>query len=279
MNKVLAFTVIYPQAEKYKFDFIECLNKQTFKNFDILVVNDGCDTDELIKDFHEFQVSIIESDLRPSKNREIGIRYAYDNKYETLIFCDIDDWFSPNRFEISLNYLEHSDIVVNNLNIVGENRELLCKQYFSYSVSENTVINAEFLKHKNLLGLSNTALKIQDKCLVKFPSDLSIADWYYFSICAERGLIISYCDDVLTDYRQHNNNLIGIDDFSVDLFRKLIKLKIDHYKHLSVLYPSYTDLWKEIIRLDNLSDEDITLLIQKNKEINSHPLWWENIKQ
>ena len=23
MNKVLAFTVIYPQAEKYKFDFIE----------------------------------------------------------------------------------------------------------------------------------------------------------------------------------------------------------------------------------------------------------------
>lgn len=279
MNRVLAFTVIYPQAERYKYDFIDCLGKQTFKDFDVLVVNDGCDSHILSKNFENFHTIILDTNLSPSKNREVGIQYAYNNNYETLIFCDIDDWFLPKRFEISLKRLDKKDIVVNNLNIVGENREYLCERYFSYSINEDTVIDAAFLKNKNLLGLSNTAIKVQNKCIVELPSGLSIGDWYYFAICAERGLSITYCDDALTDYRQHGNNLIGIDNFSIELFRKLIKLKIEHYDYLCKIYPSYESLLEESKELEHITNDVIISLIKKNKEINAHPLWWENIKK
>lgn len=279
MSKVLVFTVIYPQAEKYKYDFYKCLKEQTFKDFDLLIVNDGCDRLLLSETFSEFSYKIIESTLSPSKNRELGINYAYNNKYEKLIFCDIDDWFHPLRFELSLKLLETSDIAVNNLNIVGENRDMLCNNYFSYNVNENTVIDNAFLDDKNLLGLSNTAIKVQKKAVVEFPEKLSIGDWYYYAVCVERGLTIKYCDEALTDYRQHGNNLIGIDDFSVELFRKLIILKIEHYDYMSRIYPRFLYFLKTTKKMEFLSDFQIASLIDKNKKINPHPLWWENVKE
>lgn len=279
MSRVLVFTVIYPQAERYKHDFCDCLKKQTYHDFDLLIVNDRCDRSIISSTFSEFNIIIIDSILSPSKNRELGINYAYDNNYEKMIFCDIDDWFQPLRFERSLKYLETADIVVNNLNIVDENHELLYKNYFSYSINETTKINSEFLDTKNVLGLSNTAINIQEDAIVEFPDKLSIGDWYYYAICAERGLTISYCDEALTDYRQHGNNLIGIDDFSVSLFRKLIILKIEHYEYMSKIYPRYKCFFEITKKMANLSDYQIESLIKKNKEQKPHPLWWENIKE
>ena len=279
MSKVLAFTVVYPQAEKYIGDFIKCLSQQTFSYFDVLIVNDRCNQEDISEAFSAFNTHLINSNESPSKNRQIGIEYAFNNNYDYLVFCDIDDWFLPNRFETSLYYIKNADIVVNNLNIVGEHRERLCDRYFSFSIDTSIVIDSNYLKDKNLLGLSNTAIKVQEKALVEFPKDISIGDWYYYSICAERGLTIVYCDDALTDYRQHDNNLIGIDDFSVSLFRKLIKLKIEHYSFMNVLYPSYMLLLGEARSLESLTDDELSALIKKNKNANAHPLWWENIKK
>ena len=279
MNKVLVFTVIYPQADIYINEFLECLKSQTFRDFDLLIVNDGCDDISLSLKFGEFNLKIIDSCLSPAKNRELGIRYAFENNYQKLIFCDIDDWFHPTRFETSLAYLHEADIVVNNLNIVGEDRKLLCANYYSYSINESTNIDLDFLDNKNILGLSNTAINVQEKAVMEFPEKLSIVDWYYFANCVERGLTISYCDIALTDYRQHGNNLIGIDDFSVPLYRKMISLKTEHYEYMSKIYSRYYSLLEKVKILKELSDDQLVSLIDKNKKRNPHPLWWENIKE
>lgn len=92
MSKVLAFTVVYPQAEKYISDFIECLSQQTFSDFDVLIVNDGCNQEDISEAFSAFNTHLINSSESPSKNRQIGIEYAFNNNYDYLVFCDIDDW-------------------------------------------------------------------------------------------------------------------------------------------------------------------------------------------
>ena len=97
MNKVLVFTVIYPQADIYINEFFECLKSQTFRDFDLLIVNDGCDDISLSLKFGEFNLKIIDSYLSPAKNRELGIRYAFENNYQKLIFCDPSDI----EFEVS----------------------------------------------------------------------------------------------------------------------------------------------------------------------------------
>lgn len=278
MNKVVAFTVVYPSSEKYFSDFIECLQSQSYKNFDLLIVNDGCKREDL-RPFCDFFNAIIEKGvLSPVKNREIGIKKAFECGYEKLIFCDIDDWFSFDRFFLSIEKLKSYDIVVNNLNIVDSKHSILCPDYFSFSITDNTIIDKNFLEDKNLLGLSNSAIRLTNQAIVDMPEDLSIADWFYFTVCAERDLTIGYIKDSLTDYRQHSNNLIGIDDFSIDLFKKMMGLKIKHYAHLSNLFPKYVSYYKSSLKLQSLSDEMISSVIKKNKSINSHPLWWENIK-
>ena len=279
MNNVVVFTVIYPDALKYVNDFLCCLQSQTFKNFDLLIVNDGCNTSELEMIFCNINNEIINTTDTPAKNRELGIKFAHNKGYEYLIFCDIDDWFKDTRFDRVIEKLINYDIVVNNLNIVGENHEILCRDYFSHSITKNSIIDIQFLKDKNILGLSNSAIRLQEKVLVEIPREITIADWYYFTCCLENGLNVFYIEESLTDYRQHSNNLIGIDDFSPSLFKKLVLLKIKHYEYLCELFPKYKKQLSEVSELTMLSDSEISKLIEKNKLINNHPLWWENVKK
>lgn len=272
-------TVIYPEALIYIDDFCECINNQTLKDFDIILINDGCSSVILEQSFKVFNTIILEPQLNPIKNREFGIKYAFRNGYEYLIFCDIDDYFAPNRFQTIIDNFLGVDIVVHDLNIVDENRKSLCNNYFSYSINCVTLIDSEFIKEKNMLGLSNTAIRLQHKAIVDFPENIKIGDWYYFTVCLNRGLKVKYIPESLTDYRQHSNNLIGIDDFSLELFKKLVRLKVEHYQFIYAIYPEYATYLNDTMSLLNYDDNAILTIIENNKKRNPHPLWWENIKK
>ena len=75
MKKVAFLTAIYPMPTKYLYDFFISLTEQTYKNFDIVVVNDGFKRFNGIK--RRFNLNIIElkHSSTPAKNREYGINY------------------------------------------------------------------------------------------------------------------------------------------------------------------------------------------------------------
>lgn len=276
--KTVVLTVIYPEAIIYFDEYCECIFNQTYKNFDLLLINDGCDLAYVREKFRMFNLKILEPKRNPIKNREYGIKYAFEHEYECLIFCDIDDCFKYTRIQKIIDNIKNADIVAHDLNIVDDSRNTLINDYFSFSINSKTIIDADFIKEKNCLGLSNTAIKLQDKAVVEFPEDVIIGDWYYYTICLRRGLSVKYIAESLTDYRQHSNNLIGIDDFTEELFMKLVKLKINHYLKISDVYPEYVLQLFQTKKLQELSLDDIRKLITKNKKINPHPLWWENVK-
>ena len=99
------------------------LKNQTYKNFDIIVVNDGNKDFEEIITLYDLKLNIIElqNSNTPAKNREYGINYCIDNKYDVLIFGDSDDYFKSNRVEKSLHFLKEADIVVNDLSLFDKN--------------------------------------------------------------------------------------------------------------------------------------------------------------
>ena len=41
LNNVAFLTTIFPMEEQFLIDFFDSLSKQTYKNFDVIVVNDG----------------------------------------------------------------------------------------------------------------------------------------------------------------------------------------------------------------------------------------------
>ena len=119
--KVAFFSVIFPGVKKFIYDYLLSLSQQSFKGFDIILVNDGCPSFEQIKsEFTDLNIIEILSSSSIIKNRERGISWMKKEGYEHIIFGDADDYFSLNRVEVCLNLLDNNEIVFNDLTTFNE---------------------------------------------------------------------------------------------------------------------------------------------------------------
>lgn len=279
-NESLFFTVVYPQALPYFKEVCDCARNQTRKDFDVVVVNDGCDKNTLETLLSGLKATILESAGTIAGNRLIGIEYAKRQHYKYLFFCDADDTFTSNRFERTINVFETSgtDIVVCNLNVADDKCNPVIKDYFSLEIPTDRDIDAEFLKNKNIIGMSNTALLVSSVPNGIAVPNIPIVDWFFFTVLLLKGLHAKYISDSMVNYRQYNANMIGITNFDVSSFRKLAKHKQTHYQMLVENgYPQYEQLYKQSMELTNLTDDEINELISHNLKEHPQPLWWQII--
>lgn len=273
-NVILTF--IYPGCEKYIGEFIDSLLYQTEKDFDIIIINDGMQASDI--PHIPFNHQIIDYSLSISKNREFGISRVRELGYKHLILSDIDDYFHHSRIEKLLWGLKSFDAVVSDLDIVSYNGSILENKYFQQTHSIPNKLFKEFLDEQNICGFSNTAINIKTIPEFSFPNNLKIVDWYFFSTLINKGMSIGFINQSLTYYRQHSDNLIGIDDFSINLFKQMLPMKILHYKFMSEHDDRFIDLLNRYSKMATSNDKEIERAIIINKLINNKPLWWENIK-
>ena len=278
MNRIILFTVFYPGAEEYVDEFIESVTNQTYKEFDLLIVNDGYTQSNLQTQYPQLHIIEIEGNNTISGNRALGINFAIRNSYDILFLCDVDDYISPKRVEICLAALSSTDIVVNDLDIVDANRRIIFKDYFQKSIDNETYIDKDFISTKNIFGFSNTALRVSKLTEVEFPKDLRIVDWYYFTQLLNNGLKAKFIPQSLTEYRQHSGNMIGISSFTLDGFKNLLRLKIQHYNYFKDTYPKYAALLYKMQELAAKTDEQLKEIIKDNSLKTPYPLWWQNVK-
>ena len=210
-NKISFLTTIFPMNRQYLFDFFNSLINQTYKKFDVIVVNDGYKDFEKIKTIYAQNLNIIELKYSstPAKNREYGINYCIDNKYDILIFGDSDDYFKNNRIEKSLEILNDADIAVNDLSLFNENG-VYEEKYLSHRLNNLDVVNFEFITNKNIFGMSNTAVKLKNISKVTFDNKIIAVDWYFFKILLKQGLKAIFTNETVSFYRQHENNIVGL---------------------------------------------------------------------
>ena len=261
-TKIAFLTVVFPKNKHFLLKFFNSLSNQSYKKFDLLVINDG------IKDLQNYKdnfnnLNIIDINLNSSqvKNREVGINYCIENKYDILIFGDSDDYFESNRVEKSIELLKNNDIVVNDLNLFDENG-IHQKMYLSNRLANYQIIDFDFIKNKNIFGLSNTAINLQDLAKVELSNELIALDWYIFSKFLIGGKKAIFTNETVTYYRQHEQNTIGLKQLDELSFKKGLNVKMQHYKMLNKYFE---------IDLNKLANKKFT-----KKKIN-HPLWWEQI--
>lgn len=137
-QKLISIIIPIYNAEKYLSRCINSLICQTYKNIEIICVNDGskdnsynilqkmADTDSRI-------VIINQENLGVSAARNNGMKYS---KGEYLMFLDADDWFDSEACEKALNKIE------------TKNYDVVCFNY-------KTVINGKFFKIEDISVLKN----------------------------------------------------------------------------------------------------------------------------
>jgi teichuronic acid biosynthesis glycosyltransferase TuaG len=116
MKEELLISVIIPlyNAEKFIAETIETVLKQTYQNFEILIVDD-CSTDGSVSIVNHMaedddRIKLIQSDTNfggPAKPRNIGVEHA---KGEYIAFLDADDLWDEKKLELQLGMMMENDI-------------------------------------------------------------------------------------------------------------------------------------------------------------------------
>ena len=210
MKNKAFLTTIFPMKEEFLIDFFDSLSRQTYNKFDVIVVNDSYENFYDVKIKYQ-NLSIIElpHSGTPAKNREYGINYCIEHKYDILIFGDSDDYFSHNRVELVLETLDTYDILVNDVSLF-DNNGTYEDRYISNRLENNSKVNYDYIKNKNIFGLSNTALKINILSKVVFDKDLIAVDWYLYKMLLKNGCKAIFSNEAITYYRQHRDNTVGL---------------------------------------------------------------------
>ena len=208
--KIAFLTTIFPMKKQFLIDFFNSLNNQTYDNFDVVVANDGYSNFNEIKlKYGKLNIVELECSNTPAKNREYGINYCIERKYDILIFGDSDDYFSNNRVELALEALNSNDIVVNDVSLF-DNDGTYEDMYISNRLENDSKVNYDYIKNKNIFGLSNTALKINILSKVSFDKDLVAVDWYLYKGLLKNGCKAIFTNKAITYYRQHKDNTVGL---------------------------------------------------------------------
>jgi len=147
-------SVIIPcyNAASYIEKALQALEQQTFRDFDVIAVDDCSkdDTVDVIKKFAEssdMQITLLQNEVNSgpgaSRNRAIAHSGA-----EFLCFCDSDDWYEPDYLQTMYekSKAENADIVIADYYTVssqGQRSERKLGRQQSVSAAEALTINVD----------------------------------------------------------------------------------------------------------------------------------------
>ena len=213
-------SIIIPvyNSEKYLEKCLESMKNQTFKDIEVICINDGS-TDkslQILESFVEHDNRIV---ILNQKNHGVAAArnnglYHATGKY--IMFCDSDDFYEPNMCEVMLKTMLDNklDIVKCSTNVFIEdksNRNINLIQNYQDGLNKTGIFSLNDCNNKLLFGHD-----IWNKIFKK-----SIIDNYYILFpektwCEDRAFIMKYLAvsgkaqiiaDKLYNYRLSNNSL------------------------------------------------------------------------
>lgn len=214
----LLITVIVPiyNVEKYINKCIESIKKQTYKNLEIILVDDGS-TDrcgEICDNYSKKDNRIIvihKENGGLSDARNTGVDWA---KGEYITFVDSDDYLDKNYIEKLYRAIKKDNTEISQCGIIKFNEELKETQYIGYS--ENNIITTK----QSIIDMSkehwveNVVVwnKMYSKELIKdikFAKGMLHEDEFFTYKALYNSDKISIIKDYLYYYRQNSQSIMG----------------------------------------------------------------------
>lgn len=275
-NKTPLISIILPvyNAEKYIERALKSLINQSYKNIEILCVDDGSKDNSynIIKEFKDERIKLFrQENSGPAKARNVGLS---NSKGEYIMFCDADDWYEPNMCELMLETIikQNVDFVICGCSIVDTyNTSIRSKEEFNYfKLKFNGYCNIgiyEFLMLNSMLWNKIFKKKIIDEYNIKFIDGYEHDDYNFFYkyLCCSNHFYSIY--NKIYNYEISNPQSV------MSTYYNDIKPK----KKLDFLYSSH-DLIDFVI-LHNFREQVIDGIIQLYKECVSRYQLFLNKKQ
>jgi len=228
MNTTAILLATY-NGEKYLEAFLQSLYKQSYNNFDIIVRDDGSVDNSLniLKSYMDkLNIIFIKDKLMNIgiiKNYNKILEYIEKNNYENILFADQDDIWFPNKVEIMIEQMSlytqkyncplliHCNAIITdeNLNPIQQFINIHKEYNLNQMIFHPIVQMASVIINKKLL-----------QEIYHLPSDIFMHD-YYISIVNEIIGKRIFLDESLMYYRQHDSNLLGANNKTIDKLKKI----------------------------------------------------------
>ena len=286
--KISVIIPIY-NCEKYIKECLSSLIEQTFKNFEIICINDGStdNTLKILKEFKELDNRIYifnQNNTGPGIARNVGMNKS---KGEYLIFLDSDDIFKKTMIEELYIKIKENDSDVAICNSQNFEIKKRGKKFFE----KNYLINNEIVKQKTFSSLDikkdffNLFIwwpwdKIYKKKYIKnlgieYQNLKSSEDLFFVASTVIAAKKITYLDKILINHRigikssVSNSRQKSWDNFYYALkeLKKFIKEK-GLYKRFEQDFINYVASFS-IWQLENINGISFELLYKKIKNE-----WW-----
>lgn len=198
-------------AELYISEAIESILNQTFKDFELIILND-CSTDNTKKIIEKYakkdsRILLInnEENLRIAKTLNKGLKIA---KGKYIVRMDADDWSYPHRIEKQVKLMEDNpEIVLSSGNMEICDSEMNIKNKSNFPTSDEKIkkvlLQYNPMVHPAMIFKKDTALEIGG-----YDEEVKSEDYMFTIDMSSKGLLANH-PDILIKYRILENSLTG----------------------------------------------------------------------
>lgn len=265
-NKLISIVLPVYNGEKFLRDSIDSIINQTYKNWELIIVND-CSTDNSLKIAQEYEklderIKVISNEINKKLPASLNIGFK-EAKGEYLTWTSDDNKYKSRALERMCEYLEKNEkftMVCADYEILTEGKtkckSVKCK--FSEMLVSNGV-GACFLYRRSVLN------KIGG-----YSEDLFLVEDYDYWLKIMKVGKIGEIKENLYTYRRHSASLS--ETRKIEIPKIALKLQADFIKNLEPtneeirFFKKAFEILKAININKNINQEDI-LFLQTNKNL------------
>lgn len=228
-------TVLFPiyNGAQYLRLAIDSLLNQTYKNFEILIVDDGStdDTAAIVLSYSDMRIRMVknEKNMGIVKTMNRGIQLAQG---EFIARMDADDICKPDRFQKQVSYLlAHPEV-----SMVDTIMEIIDENGVSNNRTNSTVTkDEEIIKTMvriNCMGHSSIMMRKQDYLKYQYRNIFYEDDDVWLRLLNDNKKIHKIPERLLL-YRVHKQSIMQTDKQNNQSLLKFIKTRWFYYSHLN----------------------------------------------
>lgn len=210
MNQYMV-SIVMPCYNGSKFigNSIQSVLSQTYKYFELIVVDDGSSDNSMsiVKKFNDDRIKLLTTDGQcgAATARNLAIENA---RGRYIAFLDCDDLWHNDKLEKHINYIMRNDLAFSwtDYNVINENGE-----FIRIHKSKTQGNHIDLLTKKLTIGCLTVIYDVEklDKLFmpnIKMRQDLAL--WVLIiKKCCSNGLGFGGCSNILSDYRVHSNSM------------------------------------------------------------------------
>jgi teichuronic acid biosynthesis glycosyltransferase TuaG len=201
-------TIIIPYYKKIKYikNTLNSIFKQTYHNYEIIIVYDDSNLNDLIKikkitkNKRNIKIIINKNNLGAGMSRNIGIK---NSKGKFIAFLDSDDLWHKNKLKKQINFMKKNktDFSFSDYLIINKNEKVLKKIKAPKKITFNN------LSYACDIGLSSVMIKSKLLKINKFSKLKTKEDYLLWLTLSKKNVKMLGINKTLISWRKTENSL------------------------------------------------------------------------